>query len=43
VGLALSRARSDRRAAIGLCVQDVGLERERVNKLVVMAVVVVVV
>lgn len=38
VGLAPSRARSDRRAAIGLYVQDVGLERERVNKLVVVVV-----
>jgi len=41
VGLAASRVRSDRRAAVGLCVQNVGLEREWVDKLVVVVVVVV--
>lgn len=37
VGLPPSRARSDRRAAVGLYVQNVGLERERVNKIRVYA------
>ena len=34
-GLAAGRARSDRCAAVGFCLEDVGLEREGVDKLVV--------
>ena len=35
MSLAASGVRSDRRAAVGLCVENVGLEREWVDKLVV--------
>ena len=34
-GLAASHVRSDRRAAVGFCLENVGLEREWVDKLVV--------